>query len=1009
MSLVPIELPPGLYTEDSDRAARGRWKAGNRVRFYKGKPESIGGWSKATSAAWLGQCRGLRDFQALSGLQYVGIGTHLKLYIAAGDALSDITPIRASSTIDADPFATTDASADVVVTDTAHGALLGDFVTFAGATAVGGITIDGEYQIQAVADANTYTITHSAAATSTASGGGAAVTAAYQIAVGGESGTLGLGWGVGPWGGSTWGTARSSSNIYLSPRTWSLDLWGEDLLANPRGGGVYVWDTSGGTSARATLITNAPATAQAIVVSPTSRHLLALGAYDGSNNDPLLIRWCAQEDYTTWTPSDTNDAGERRIDGGNAILAGVRTNKEILVLTDETAHVVRFVGPPHTFGAQPLGKAGLRGPKGVVEEAGVAYWFGNEDFLMYAGGRPQPIPCDVRKSVFDDLNETQRDKCHAGVNRTFNEIWWFYCSASSQEIDRAVAYNHVERHWSLHELERTAWLDKSEVFRSPYAAGPDGYLYGHESGITADGAAVDAYVESGDMELGEGAQIMRLSGFIPDFKRLTGAVDISVKARLYPAGAQIVKGPKEITSAKKFVKLRARGRQMAVRLAETGGWRMPRRADPPKLEPDRRGSATYVIYFREDGRSREHSTGETDRGAAEAYFARWLARRGQASGPLTPDQMRVAEVLDIYGERHAPTTRAPATIGYAIDALLPYWGHLPVSAINSKLCRAYAERRRGEILARRARLAEEARRRAQAKKRRYVARPPREASDGTARRELGVLEAAIAFCVEQGDLTHGQPVELPQRPPARQRWLTRAEAAAWMSGRSTAARPQAAEREQRGAKQGHGAGLAHGLLRIRKQGKAQRDVRDDMIEGDVVDDDDARGIVQGKHDGAEGGFRDQADEVRPWGGALERDLEGLPIGENQAEHARRCAAAEAGDADRQSRGRGRQGDDELLRPGRIRHRKRAVEAVCAMPVPRSRQIEEAVRAPGGKFRLAHGQGLPGGRQGAPTVVRLVEGDGGEAEVGRRRGEVRLAIVERGRGAGFQREHGDRER
>jgi integrase len=207
---------------------------------------------------------------------------------------------------------------------------------------------------------------------------------------------------------------------------------------------------------------------------------------------------------------------------------------------------------------------------------------------------------------------------------------------------------------------------------------------------------------------------------------------------------------------------------------------MPRRADPPKLEPDRRGSATYYIYFREDGHSREHSTGETDRAAAEAYFSAWLARRGRAGGPRTPDQMRIAEVLEIYGERHGPKVQSPATMGECIDALLPFWGHLPVSAINTKLCRNYVERRREQILARRARLIEEARARAQQRRRKYVAPAPREVSGGTARRELGVLQRAIDFCVEEGDLTQGQPVELPERPPSRQRWLTRAEAAAWM-------------------------------------------------------------------------------------------------------------------------------------------------------------------------------------------------------------------------------------
>lgn len=565
-----LKILPGFYTLNTDRGSRGRWREGQWVRFKDGLPEKIGGYQKASSSTFQGKARGVIDWVALDRTQYIGFGTHLKLYVYSDGTFYDITPVRASSTINTDPFSMTNLSAVVTVTDTAHGATDGDFVTFSGATAAGGITINGEYQLTYI-DADSYTITHSSAATSTTTGGGAAVTATYQISIGVASSAAGsatAGWGAGAWGSGTWGTARTLSSILYHARTWSLATWGEDMIACPRGGKVYVWDKSSGTGTRATLISQAPATVQYIFMSDQNRQIVALGAYDGSADAPMRVAWCDAEDYTVWTAADGNTAGAKRLEGGNELLCAVEAKLEAIIFSDAAAWAMTFDGPPYTFGFRELGSCGgLRGPNAAIQVNGRVYWMGSKDFYVYEGSI-NVLPCEVVDYIFNDIDPTNKHLVFAGANRDFNEVWWLYPSYGASECDSYVIYNTEERVWAFGTLARTAIVADSDVFAYAYAFGADGYLYVHETGVDAENSALSAYIESWDAELGEGEYLMHVTGLIPDFARLSGSVDVVLKGRKYPnSSEQISTATLVVTPTTEFINPHLKCRQVALRLS----------------------------------------------------------------------------------------------------------------------------------------------------------------------------------------------------------------------------------------------------------------------------------------------------------------------------------------------------------------------------------------------------------------------------------------------------------
>ena len=568
--LIPLSIPPGFNTEDSEYVTGPRWINGDNVRFRNGVLEKIGGWELYTDGTFIGVTRAVQGWSDLVGRPKFAFATNKKLYVVYGGTVYDITPIDATGTMAADPFTTTLGSDIVTVVSNNHGRLAGDYVVFENATAVGGITIDGTYTVRSVLDANTFMITHTSAATSAGTGGGASVTYIYYLSNGLEYGIYSYGYGVGPYGGSTWGTPRATSTTELQLRTWSLDNWGEDLVGNPSGGYVYLWDNSAGTASRATKITNAPK-CNSILVSPTDRHLIALGAVPngGTDIDPMLIRWSNQEDYDTWAPAATNTAGSLRLSDGSKIVGALRTRNEILVWTDTAMYSMQFLGPPYTFGVTQIATGcGLIGPNAAIEYGGVVYWLGKacRQFYSYAG-RVETIPCPILNHVQDDINLVQAYQVYAGMSKAFSEIHFFYCSEGSTSVDKRATYNYTEKHWTFGNMDRSAWADVgSSGLLVPVAFDMNGNIWQHESGSNADNSALAAYAETGAFELGEGDKMTFFDRLIPDFERVSGTVNFTAYTKRYPNSTEIIKGPYPITASTEKVSLRGRGRQIRFRV-----------------------------------------------------------------------------------------------------------------------------------------------------------------------------------------------------------------------------------------------------------------------------------------------------------------------------------------------------------------------------------------------------------------------------------------------------------
>ena len=568
MSLREIKIAPGLSTITTDRESIGRWKSGNKIRFFQGLPQKLGGWAKTSANTFAGICRFLVDWQTLGRLKYIGLGTHKKLYVydTAG-AYYDITPVASTGTFANNPLTTTISTPTVNVLHVAHGRLAGDAVIIAGATAVGGITPVGEYDVVTVVDADNYTITHSSNATSSATGGGAAVTYTYLLAIGSSSSVFGYGWGAGAYGLSTYGTARTTSSLLTFLRTWSLAPWGDDLIANPRSGAIYLWDESVGTGTRAAVIAGTPATGYGIFVSEEDKRLVVLGAYNGAANDTMLLRWSDDEDYTVFTASPTTAAGQKRFTIGNELLCRVKVSGGNLIHSDAYCWKMTSIGPPFYYQFDPVADNGsLMGPNAAVGVDGRAYWMGGHNFFVYDGAI-NILPCEVWPTVFEDINRAQKYKVYAGFNKIQREVWWLYCSESSDECDSYVLFNVDEKTWSFGTLARTAYLGNSNLFSGPFAAGTSGYLYDHEYGVDDDGAAMTATLDSGDIDIAEGDVFMHVGKVVPDFKELTGFVNLTLKGREYPqATEQVTNGPFSISSATEYINPRIRSRQISIHL-----------------------------------------------------------------------------------------------------------------------------------------------------------------------------------------------------------------------------------------------------------------------------------------------------------------------------------------------------------------------------------------------------------------------------------------------------------
>jgi len=524
MPLKKLELKPGVDRERTRYSSEGGWYECDKVRFRQEFPEKIGGWKRISANTFTGICRSLWAWTTLAGQRFVGVGTHQKFYLELGGNYYDITPIRATTT-NAATFAATNTSTTITVTDSSHGAAVGDFVTFSSAVSLGGtITaaiLNAEFEVQTVPSSNTYTITSSVAANSSDSGnGGSATDAAYQISPGPATEVPITGWGAGTWGESTWGTGGTGT---IKLRLWSQSNFGEDLIFGPKGGTVYYWDASNSYNTRATALTGTdiPTKQNLVLVSDINRFAFCFGANTISTSvqDPMLIRWSDQEDATNWKPSATNQAGSLRLSRGSEIIAAKQTRQAITVWTDTAVYSLQFLGGQAGWGAQLIGdNVSIVSPNAACYAGGVSYWMGKDKFYL-SDGNIKVLPCNLLRYVFGDFNLEQTDQIFSGSNEEFQEIWWFYCSSDSTAIDKYVIYNYKDNVWYYGTLARTAWLD-SGMRDYPIAATYTYNIVNHEEGIddneTATETAINAYITSAEFDTDDGHKFTLVSRVLPD-------------------------------------------------------------------------------------------------------------------------------------------------------------------------------------------------------------------------------------------------------------------------------------------------------------------------------------------------------------------------------------------------------------------------------------------------------------------------------------------------------------
>jgi uncharacterized protein YdeI (BOF family) len=598
MPLSKLNFKPGINKEETDYANEGGWVDGDKIRFRKGRVEKIGGWEKLSSDTLIGSARALHSWISLGGNKYLGIGTTNKYYIEEGGTYNDVTPVRKTTT-NAATFAATNGSSTLTVTDSAHGAVNGDFVTFSSAVSLGGNVIasvlNQEYQITLVTGTNTYEITakDTSGATVTANSsdsgnGGSSTDAVYLLNSGLDIYVQSTGWGVGTWGAGAWGSATVLSDVN-NLRLWTHDNYGEDLIINPRNGGIFRWVENNGLTTRAVdLATTSganlvPTKALQVITSETDRHLIALGAdpiSSGSRTgtiDPMLVAFSDQENPLEFEPLATNTAGSLRLSSGSSIVGGIKARQEILIWTDTSLYSMSFIGPPLTFAINLINEgAGLIGPKAAANSPKGVFYMSKKGFYFY-NGSVQKLPCSVQDYVFSDLDESQAYKCFAGLNEEFSEVWFFYPSVTDNEteISRYVIYNYEESSWSIGSLERYSWLSAG-VLDKPLAAGEESTtkrIYEHEKGFNNDESAMDGvFVESADIDIADGDRFVFLKRILPDilFVNDTGtsqnpAINVVVKRRDFNNQTLATDSTTQITASSTFGSLRSRARQFVLR------------------------------------------------------------------------------------------------------------------------------------------------------------------------------------------------------------------------------------------------------------------------------------------------------------------------------------------------------------------------------------------------------------------------------------------------------------
>jgi hypothetical protein len=648
MPLKKIPLPPGFDKNDTASQAEGRWIDGDNVRFQYGSPEKIGGWRQLTPSILVGAGRDIHSWFDLTGRRYEAIGTNKVLYIYYGEQFYDITPLKTALT--GCTYTSITGSTTVTINKAAHGVLAGDLIKFTSVTTPGPTTTSftatdfttNIFEVQTAPTTATFTITMAVAESGSGVTGGGSITTNPYYTVGPVASTFGYGWGAGTWGLSTWGTSRTSSNTNIDAGGWSLDNYGEKLIATIKDGSTFEWNPVAGTGVgtRATIIAGNPTKTVLTRVSDRDRHLIHFGTETVigsiSTFDPMFIRFSDQEDIQVYEPTSTNTAGTFRLDNGSRIVAAVKGKDYILVLTDEAAYTMQFVGTPFTFSIRQVGSnCGCVGQHAAVFVDGAVFWMGDSGNFFVFDGTVKTLPCTVDDFIFTTngdslgLNFTNGELVFAGHNSLFNEINWFYPQASSTQTDRLVTYNYEEKSWSTGSLARTTYED-SHVFPNPTAtryistltpnlpivngvSSGGSYLFEHEVGVNevlnltsvnTTSVAITSYIRSGDFDLdidGDGEYFIKIRRFIPDFKYLEGNAKVTLFFKAYPADSTTAQGlttvgPFTISSTTDKIDTRARGRLASIKIendAINDNWRYGVfRVD---IQPDGRGGSAPQI------------------------------------------------------------------------------------------------------------------------------------------------------------------------------------------------------------------------------------------------------------------------------------------------------------------------------------------------------------------------------------------------------------------------------
>jgi hypothetical protein len=626
MPLTKYRIKPGFNKQATESEAMGQWTDGDFVRFRYGQPEKIGGWASLVTGNYssiIGAARDQHVWSDLDGNKYSAMGTNKLLIIYYEGAFYDITPLQTDNFSTGANITTTNLSKNVTITTSGgHNLIPGDIITFANA---GSFTLpdtdytatdfdDVLFEVKTVPTATTFTIQMPTEETGTGATNDGTLDVNPYEPVGPLSQTYGYGWGTGTWSRLAWGSASTSSNVILDPANWSLDNWGQILIATIHNGRSFTWDPTSGLTTRAVLNTNMPSKSVMSIVSDRDRHLIHLGTEitigTPSKQDKMFIRFSDQEDYDVYAPTSVNTAGTFQLDDGTKIVGATKGKDYIMVFTDTATYRMDFVGPPFTFSIRKVASnAGLIGQHAAVYANGAMWWMGATGGFYVYDGTVKAVPCLVEDFVFTNngagdlgLNYNSGEIIYAGINELYSEVNWFYPSTNSTVIDRCVTYNFSEQIWYTSSLDRTTW-EGSTVYAAPFATDFQAsltptyptvngvsngatILYQHEIGVNqenADGTetAISSYIQSGEFEIGaegEGQYFMSVSRFIPDFKSLSGDAQVTIFVNRYPQSTATSSplGPFTVTSSTTKIDTRARGRLAAVKIATDGlneSWR----------------------------------------------------------------------------------------------------------------------------------------------------------------------------------------------------------------------------------------------------------------------------------------------------------------------------------------------------------------------------------------------------------------------------------------------------